>query len=118
MSHEESLDRKFEQFLRENPQVFRQFRLLAVKLKAKGIERYSAKALWEVMRWQLLVQTNAPLGSYRLNNSFVSRLARKLMEEEEFADFFETRRLKSECPPPTATPEAADSLALTTPGRE
>ena len=100
MTRAEQLDKEFEIFLAENPHVFRQFRMLAVKLKAKGIDRYGAKSLWEVLRWQLLVGTNAPIGTYRLNNNFTSRLARKLMEEEEFADFFETRQLKGHDPLP------------------
>lgn len=100
MTRAEQLDEKFSRFLQENPHVFRQFRMLAVKLKAKGIERYGAKSLWEVLRWKLAVQTNAPLGSPRLDNSLVSRMARKLMEEEEFADFFETRQLKGHDPLP------------------
>ena len=94
MTRAEALDAEFEQFIRENPEVYRQFRLLAVKLKAKGINRYGAKSLWEVLRWQLAVKTNSPLSGPRLNNNFTSRLARKLMEEEDFADFFEIRTLK------------------------
>ena len=100
MTRAEQLDEKFSRFLQENPHVFHQFRMLAVKLKAKGVERYGAKSLWEVLRWQLTVQTNAPLGSPRLDNSLVSRMARRLMEEEEFADFFETRQLKGHDPLP------------------
>ena len=90
------LDAEFDRFLEENPHVFRQFRLLAVKLKAKGIERYGAKSLWEVLRWQLAVETNANAKVYRLNNNYVSRMARRLMrdEPEDFGSFFEIRSLK------------------------
>ena len=90
------LDAEFDRFLEENPHVFRRFSHLAVKLKAKGIERYGAKSLWEVLRWQLAVETNADAKSFRLNNNYVSRMARKLMREEpeDFAGFFELRSLK------------------------
>ena len=90
------LDAEFERFLAENPEVYRRFRLLAVKLKAQGITRWGAKSLWEVLRWQLAVETNASVKDYRLNNNFTSRMARKLMAEEpdDFGGFFETRQLK------------------------
>jgi hypothetical protein len=89
-------DAAFERFITENPEVYRRFRLLAVKLKAKGITRWGAKSLWEVLRWELAVETNASVKEYRLNNNHVSRMARKLMAEEpeEFGGFFELRQLK------------------------
>lgn len=95
MNRRLQLDAAFDRFISENPEVYRQFRLLAVKLKAKGIERWGAKSLWEVLRWQLAVETNASASSPRLNNNFTSRMARKLMadEPEEFGSFFELRRL-------------------------
>lgn len=98
MESDSRLDRAFNQFIAENPQVWERFRLLAVKLKAKGVERWGAKSLWEVLRWELAVESNAPVSDYKLNNSYVSRMARKLMQEEpeDFAGFFETRKLKGE----------------------
>lgn len=76
--------------------------MLAVKIKAKGYDRWGAKSLWEVLRWELAVNTNAKVPGPRLNNNFVSRFARKLMEEEpeDFADFFETRQLRGGEPKP------------------
>lgn len=88
------LDAEFDRFLAENPEVYRKFRTLAVKIKARGHDRWGAKSLWEVLRWELAMETNAPAGGPKLNNNFTSRLARKLMEEEEFAGFFELRQLK------------------------
>jgi len=90
------LDAEFDRFIEENPQVWAKFRMLCVKLKAQGHERWGAKGVWEVLRWQMAVDTNASVRSFKLNNNFVSRFARKLMEEEadEFAGFFELRRLK------------------------
>jgi hypothetical protein len=90
------LDAEVDRFLSDNPHIYRQFRLLAVKLKARGIERYGAKSLWEVLRWQLAVETNANAKDYKLNNNYVSRVARRLMQDEpeEFSGFFELRRLR------------------------
>ena len=90
------LDAEFDRFCHENPHVYQRFRTLAVKIKAKGHERWGAKSLWEVLRWELALETNAGVQQPALNNNFTSRMARKLMEEEPeyFAGFFETRVLK------------------------
>ena len=92
----EQLDSEFIQFLRDNPTVYPKFRLLAVKLKAKGIDRWGAKAIWEVLRYEMALKSVTSGEKYALNNNHVSRFARKLMDEEpeDFAGFFETRTLK------------------------
>ena len=92
----EQLDSEFIQFLRDNPTIYPKFRLLAVKLKAKGIDRWGAKAIWEVLRYEMALKSVTSGEKYALNNNFTSRFARKLMIEEpdDFAGFFETRTLK------------------------
>ena len=95
------LDAEFDRFLAENPDVYRRFRTIAVKLKAKGFNRWGAKAIWEVLRYELAVSTNANVKDFRLNNNYTSRMARKLMNEfpEDFGDFFEVRQLKTDTEP-------------------
>jgi hypothetical protein len=88
------LDAEVDRFIADNPQVWQKFRLLALKIKAKGYDRWGAKSLWEVLRWEMALETNAPGNSPKLNNNYTSRFARKLMEEEDFRAFFETRSLK------------------------
>ena len=88
------LDYEADRFIKENPQIWQQFRMLAVKLKAKGIDRYGAKAIWEVLRYELALKSVTTGEKYALNNNYTSRFARKLMEEEDFAGFFELRQLK------------------------
>ena len=96
MTRAEKLDFEFAEFIDANPHVYQRFRMLAVKLKAKGHEKWGAKSIWEVLRWELAVNTTAPVGGPALNNNYTSRMARKLMREEaeEFAGFFELRKLK------------------------
>ena len=96
MTRGQKLDFEFDRFITENPHVFEKFRLLAVKTKAKGFERWGAKSLWEVLRWELAVDTNASVTQPKLNNNFTSRMARKLVAEdpEEWEGFFEMRRLR------------------------
>lgn len=98
MNRSLQLDAEFDRFISENPHVYARFRMLAVKLKARGIDRWGAKGIWEVLRWELAVTTNAGATDVMLNNNYTSRMARKLMAEEpeDFAGFFELRRLKGE----------------------
>ena len=92
----QKLDFEFDRFISENPHVYERFRMLAVKVKTKGYDRWGAKSLWEVLRWDLALNTNASATQPKLNNNFTSRMARKLVAEdpEEWDGFFEMRRLK------------------------
>lgn len=83
----------FQRFHQENPHVYAQLERLAFKLRNKGVEKWGAKALWEVLRYELAIATNAPVGSFRLNNNHTAYYARLLMERnpEDLAGFFETR---------------------------
>ena len=95
------LDAEFDQWLADNPHIYEKFRMLAVKIKAKGFNRWGAKALWEVLRYEMALTTTANVRDYKLNNNYTSRLARKLMNEypEDFGDFFEVRQLKTDTDP-------------------
>ena len=96
LSRADELDQQFIEFDQQNPRIYQEFRRLAVSAKRKGHERWGAKSLWEVLRWELAVNSNAPVSDYKLNNNYTSRYARKLMAEdkEEWGDFFQLRRLK------------------------
>ena len=56
--------------MRDNPTVYPQFRMLAVKLKAKGIDRWGAKAIWEVLRYEMALKSVTTGEKYALNNNF------------------------------------------------
>lgn len=96
LSRADELDRQFIEFDRQNPRIYQEFRRLAVSAKRKGHDRWSAKGIFEVVRWNLAMNTNTPVTDYKLNNNLTSRMARKLIKEdaEEWQDFFELRRLK------------------------
>ena len=82
-------DYEFDEFIRANPHIYKKFGMLAVKL-GQGIDRWGVKSLWEVLRWDLAMETNAPIDGPALNNNYTSRMARKLMadEPEDFTGFF------------------------------
>jgi hypothetical protein len=88
-----SLQARFEEFHRDNPHVYAELVKLARRARGRGVERLGIKMLWEVLRWQLQIETYHPgQNEFRLNNNFHSLYARLLMEENpELRDLFETR---------------------------
>lgn len=87
------LDREFNRFVERNPHVVTLFISFALRAQQRG-QKIGAKAVWERLRWDLVVETDevAP----RLNNNYTSRMARLAMEREPRLDeFFETRELRT-----------------------
>lgn len=88
-----SPDARFFRFVENNPHVLRRFVQLALELQATGVERYGAKAIWETLRYEALRTRGETI---KLNNNYVSRLARLAMATEpRLKGFFETRTLPS-----------------------
>ena len=89
-----TIDERFAQFDRANPQVYAELRRLALDLRKSGVERYAIKALWEVLRYHSSLQLGTD-GAWTLNNDYTSRYARKLMRcEPALASFFRTRQTR------------------------
>lgn len=94
--------RLWEEFDRQNPEVFALLRRYALEAKRKGV-KVGIRLLIERIRWDLKVQTERPKDAPKLNDWFSSFWARRLMAEvPELDDYFETRERRS--PPPPATP--------------
>lgn len=86
-----SIQDRFEIFDRENPHVFQMFIKYARQAKARGYERFSAKAVFERLRWYMAFETESN-DQFKLNNSFTAYYARKAIAEfPEFEGFFELR---------------------------
>lgn len=84
----------FEWFHENNPEVYRRLVALVRQAQLKGYKRVGIKHLFEVLRWEMKVDTFAP--DYRLNNNYTSRYARMLLEHHpEFEGFIEVRELKA-----------------------
>jgi len=83
----------FQRFHSENPHVYVALERLAFKLRNRGVTRWGIKALWEVCRYELALNTNAPVSTFKLNNNYTACYARLLMERnpEDLAGFFELR---------------------------
>ncbi len=92
--HEDDLDARFAEWIAANPQVLDAFCQRALDAKHAGRTKIGAKRLVEVMRWDTNLTTNGD--SFRLNNSFTSRLVRvAVARHSELAGFFEQRELRS-----------------------
>jgi hypothetical protein len=94
---ESSIEARFEKFLAEHPDVYAEFVRIALDLRRRGREHYSADAVCHVIRFERITSGKDDDG-WKLNNSFTALLARKAMAEhpEELGGLFETRQRRAE----------------------
>jgi hypothetical protein len=90
-----SIDEAWAAFHEANPHIGRRLRSMALDIRERGFQRYSIKALWEVLRYEYAIQTDGQ--AYKLNNNYTALYARWIMEvTPNMQDFFETRERLSE----------------------
>lgn len=90
-----TIQHKFEEFHKDNPNVFRLFRRYSRMAKDAGSTQYSAKAIFERVRWHVNIATRSK-DAFKLNNNYTSRYARMLADtDSSFTDFFVNRKLRS-----------------------
>ena len=88
------IDAAFWKFHRENPKVYEKIINLAERAKAQGRSKIGMKMIFEVIRWEHLIETNAE--DFKLNNNYTSRYVRILERDRpELAKMFEQRRIRS-----------------------
>lgn len=91
-----TLDEYAERWVEANPHIYQALRRMALDLQARGHERYSMKALFEVVRWHMAMTVDDPTTEVTFNNDLTSRLSRRLMEDEPRLDgFFAVRALRA-----------------------
>jgi hypothetical protein len=91
-----TIQERFERFLQLHPDVYEQFVEIAMQLKRRDLKRYSADGIGHVLRYHRVTST-VGAADFKVNNIFISRMARRAMEERpELLGFFELRELKSE----------------------
>ena len=89
------LQSKFEDFDARHPEVYEAFKRAAHALRDAGRRRFGTAAIYEHLRWSTSVRDDK--GPFKLDNSFRSRLARKLLgEDPSFEGFLEVRKLRFE----------------------
>ena len=90
---DDSIQARFERFDEDNPGVYRAIVSLMFEMQEHGVNRWSVKAAFEVLRYQSIRSTG---DDFKLPNDYTSRYARKLIAEFPQLDgFLETRELKS-----------------------
>ena len=91
---ERSVQERFEAFHAENPRVYERLHFRALALVESGHARIGIKMLWEVLRYDLLLDHGD--NGFKLNNDFTSRYARLLMAtDQRLAGVFQTRELRA-----------------------
>jgi len=81
---------KWESFHHENPQVWQEFEQRALEMIQAGRKHYSARAILEVARWSIHLQTNDQ--EFKINNNHIPYYAKLFREvHPNHAEFFRTR---------------------------
>ncbi len=98
--HKESrLAAEFQKFHRENPHVYAALVRLARLALSRGRTHLGISMLWEVLRWEYLIDVSSADIEYKLNNNHRSRYARMIMaSEQDLANVFDVRELSDGTP--------------------
>jgi len=92
MKNELTIQERFEKFHSENPKVYEILVRFAREAKQAGQKKLGVKLLVERARWELMFFTKTDDG-FKINNSYTSRYARLIMDQEpDLKDFFELRK--------------------------
>lgn len=83
----------FKNYDKENPKIWDEFKKYAFQAKKREFKNYSAKGIFEIIRWHTDTKAN---DFFKLNNNYHADYARKMMSEfPEFSGFFRVRELKA-----------------------
>ena len=83
----------FNIYHRRNPSVYSKLLELSLRLKRVGASKYGMKALFEILRFNALLQSDK---KFELNNNLAPYYARLQMKNEPLLDgFFRIRTLTS-----------------------
>jgi vacuolar-type H+-ATPase subunit E/Vma4 len=89
-----TIDQRFAEFDSANPHIYRRIIEMLAEAKRRGKTRIGIKMLLEALRWEEFLRIDRDAGDYRINNSFSSRYARKVIAERpDLGALLETRRL-------------------------
>tara|TARA_R110002020_G_scaffold148076_2_gene323897 strand:- start:32 stop:304 length:273 start_codon:yes stop_codon:yes gene_type:complete len=84
----------FKNYDAANPQIWAEFKKFCFLAKERGYTHWSAKGVFEVIRWNTPASdTTTP---FKVCNNFTPDYARKMMKEyPEFEGFFRIKQLKA-----------------------
>jgi hypothetical protein len=85
-----AIQANFKKFHEENPHVYEGLLALTRQAYDRGRSRIGIKMLFEVLRWNRMIQTNET--QFKLNNNYHALYARLIMDlNPELEGIFETR---------------------------
>ena len=89
--------RKFDEFHRANSQVFENLERLASRLIERGQKQIGIGYLFEVLRYELFLQSSDPNSDFKLNNNYRSRYSRLLLAKNpNWRGIIQIRELRSQ----------------------
>ena len=92
----DSIQERFVNFDAQHPEIYCEFKRRALQLWNAGRMHYGAKSIMEAVRFHSAV-SGKDIEPFKINNNYISRYARKLIDEDgRFCDFFELRELRTE----------------------
>lgn len=96
-----SIQGHFDAFHKANPEIYEEYKILALKAIKAGRKRISSNMIINVIRWEFFISTKPTLfdkpgrhSKYKINNDFSSRYARLFVSDfPQHADKMELRKL-------------------------
>jgi hypothetical protein len=83
----------FKNYDNMHPEIWESFKEISFQTKAKGFLTYSAKGIFEIIRWHRRIPNCGD--DFKVNNNFAPDYARKMEKfYPEFENFFRKRMLK------------------------
>ena len=79
MEIQDSIQEQFERFHALHPEIYAEFRQIALNLLQRGRSHYGSKAILEVIRYHRILSGKSETEPFKINNTYSSRYARKLM---------------------------------------
>lgn len=101
----EEMRKQVSEYHKRHPEVWDLFVSFSFQMINKGYKNYSAKAVFERIRWEKDAGGNG-ITEFKIGNNHPSFYARRFMKMyPEYDGFFRTRKQTSEDAPPTYKPE-------------
>ncbi len=83
---------KFPDYHKENPNIYEAFKKYTFKSIDKGLNNYSAEAIFNIIRWFTKESGN---DEFKVNNNYKAFYSRMFMNEfPEYKGYFRTRKSK------------------------
>jgi hypothetical protein len=91
-----TLEQRFDDFHSANPHVYHKLVRMTRDLMDRGHKKIGIAMLFEVLRWQHMMDTDDPYSEFKLNNDYRAYYARLIMDiHPEFQGIFNVRELKA-----------------------